>query len=149
MVLEIQINEGSEEKMERSWEREKSDATYPVRSTNLIVTAPPFSPTHSIAPFSLLSSLFLSSILKHQIMGRTPCTEKHHLSKGPWSKEEDQLLIHYINRHGEGNWRWLPEAAGIFYNTSSSTFFSSCFCSFIRIWSKSWHISLCIIEMKL
>ncbi|BAT73190.1 hypothetical protein LR48_Vigan01g006700 [Vigna angularis] len=46
-------------------------------------------------------------------MGRTPCTEKQHLFKGAWSKEEDELLINYVNRHGVGNWSSLPKAAGL------------------------------------
>ncbi|KAK7369570.1 hypothetical protein VNO80_11611 [Phaseolus coccineus] len=46
-------------------------------------------------------------------MGRTPCCQKQHIFKGAWSKEEDQLLINYVNCHGEGNWRCLPKAAGL------------------------------------
>ncbi|ESW31917.1 hypothetical protein PHAVU_002G279000 [Phaseolus vulgaris] len=46
-------------------------------------------------------------------MGRTPCCLKQHIFKGAWSKEEDQLLINYVNCHGEGNWRCLPKAAGL------------------------------------
>ncbi|KAK7358745.1 hypothetical protein VNO77_00683 [Canavalia gladiata] len=46
-------------------------------------------------------------------MGRTPCCDKQHTNKGAWSKEEDQRLINHINLHGEGNWRSLPQAAGL------------------------------------
>ncbi|KAK7318371.1 hypothetical protein RJT34_03070 [Clitoria ternatea] len=46
-------------------------------------------------------------------MGRTPCCDKDHTNKGAWSKQEDQLLINYINLHGEGCWRSLPKAAGL------------------------------------
>ncbi|VFQ86247.1 unnamed protein product [Cuscuta campestris] len=35
------------------------------------------------------------------------------LKKGPWSKEEDEILINYINRHGHFNWRSLPKNAGL------------------------------------
>ncbi|XP_074279884.1 uncharacterized protein LOC141605126 isoform X2 [Silene latifolia] len=36
-------------------------------------------------------------------MGRRPCYDKQGLKKGgPWSSEEDQLLINYINEHGHG-----------------------------------------------
>ncbi|XP_031111390.1 myb-related protein 330-like [Ipomoea triloba] len=47
-------------------------------------------------------------------MGRSPCCEKAHTNKGAWTKEEDQLLINYIRLHGEGCWRSLPKAAGLF-----------------------------------
>ncbi|KAF8411879.1 hypothetical protein HHK36_004438 [Tetracentron sinense] len=46
-------------------------------------------------------------------MGRSPCCEKTHITKGAWTKEEDQLLINYIRAHGEGCWRSLPRAAGL------------------------------------
>ena len=45
-------------------------------------------------------------------MGRAPCCEKMGLKKGPWSPEEDQILISYIQKHGHGNWRALPKQAG-------------------------------------
>lgn len=47
-------------------------------------------------------------------MGRTPCCEKNNgLKKGPWTTEEDQKLIGYIQKHGYGNWRTLPKNAGL------------------------------------
>ncbi|KAL1214615.1 Transcription factor MYB74 [Cardamine amara subsp. amara] len=47
-------------------------------------------------------------------MGRSPCCEKKNgLKKGPWTPEEDQKLIDYINNHGYGNWRTLPKNAGL------------------------------------
>ncbi|KEH36504.1 putative transcription factor MYB-HB-like family [Medicago truncatula] len=47
-------------------------------------------------------------------MGRTPCCEKNNgLKKGPWTTEEDQKLIDYIQKHGYGNWRTLPKNAGL------------------------------------
>ncbi|KAK8631029.1 hypothetical protein V6N13_079796 [Hibiscus sabdariffa] len=46
-------------------------------------------------------------------MGRAPCCEKMGLKKGPWTSEEDQVLIDYINLHGHGNWRALPKQAGL------------------------------------
>lgn len=45
-------------------------------------------------------------------MGRTPCCDKSGLKKGPWTQEEDLMLINYINTHGPGNWRNLPKNAG-------------------------------------
>ncbi|XP_028124086.1 transcription factor MYB102-like [Camellia sinensis] len=46
-------------------------------------------------------------------MGRTPCCEKNGLKKGPWTPEEDQKLIDYIQKNGYGNWRTLPKNAGL------------------------------------
>ncbi|CAN6445325.1 unnamed protein product [Victoria cruziana] len=44
---------------------------------------------------------------------RKPCCEKQETNKGAWTKQEDQKLIDYIQRHGEGCWRSLPQAAGL------------------------------------
>ncbi|KAF7133537.1 hypothetical protein RHSIM_Rhsim09G0098900 [Rhododendron simsii] len=44
---------------------------------------------------------------------RKPCCEKQGTNKGAWSKQEDQKLVDYIRRHGEGCWRTLPQAAGL------------------------------------
>ncbi|XP_057962498.1 transcription repressor MYB6-like [Malania oleifera] len=44
---------------------------------------------------------------------RKPCCDKQDTNKGAWSKQEDQKLIHYIQTHGEGCWRTLPQAAGL------------------------------------
>ncbi|XP_022777375.1 transcription factor MYB102-like isoform X2 [Durio zibethinus] len=46
-------------------------------------------------------------------MGRVPCCDKNGLKKGPWTPEEDQKLIDYIQKHGYGNWRTLPKNAGL------------------------------------
>ncbi|KAH0778147.1 hypothetical protein KY290_004574 [Solanum tuberosum] len=46
-------------------------------------------------------------------MGRTPCCDKNGLKKGPWTTEEDQKLIDYIQKNGSGNWRILPKNAGL------------------------------------
>ncbi|KAL4563147.1 hypothetical protein LXL04_027181 [Taraxacum kok-saghyz] len=46
-------------------------------------------------------------------MGRSPCCEKNGLKKGPWTAEEDQKLIEYIQKNGYGNWRTLPKNAGL------------------------------------
>lgn len=48
-------------------------------------------------------------------MGRTPCCDKNGLKKGPWTTEEDQKLIDYIQKYGSGNWRILPKNAGNFF----------------------------------
>ncbi|KAK9056350.1 hypothetical protein SSX86_027440 [Deinandra increscens subsp. villosa] len=46
-------------------------------------------------------------------MGRSPNCEKSSLKKGPWTAEEDQKLIDYIQKNGYGNWRTLPTNAGL------------------------------------
>ncbi|KAL2335947.1 hypothetical protein Fmac_010393 [Flemingia macrophylla] len=47
-------------------------------------------------------------------MGRTPCCEKMGLKKGPWTAEEDEILVSYINKNGgHGSWRSLPKLAGL------------------------------------
>ncbi|XP_054786864.1 myb-related protein 308-like [Prosopis cineraria] len=47
---------------------------------------------------------------------RRPSSQKPSSSdsqKRSWSKEEDQKLIDYIQKHGEGCWPSLPQAAGL------------------------------------
>ncbi|MCL7049146.1 hypothetical protein MKW94_020210 [Papaver nudicaule] len=43
----------------------------------------------------------------------TLCCEKVGLKKGPWTPEEDQKLLAYIEEHGHGSWRALPSKAGL------------------------------------
>ncbi|KAL2547595.1 transcription factor MYB [Forsythia ovata] len=46
-------------------------------------------------------------------MGRSPCCTKVGLHRGTWSSKEDTLLTNYIQQHGEGQWRSLPNKAGL------------------------------------
>ncbi|XWS62177.1 hypothetical protein CRYUN_Cryun07bG0188700 [Craigia yunnanensis] len=47
-------------------------------------------------------------------MVRSPCcTEDANLKKGAWTPEEDQKLVDYINKHGQGSWRALSKLAGL------------------------------------
>uniref|UniRef100_A0A7C8ZDV4 Transcription factor MYB39 n=1 Tax=Opuntia streptacantha TaxID=393608 RepID=A0A7C8ZDV4_OPUST len=46
-------------------------------------------------------------------MGRSPCCDETGLKKGPWTPEEDQKLVNYIQKHGHGSWRALPKLAGL------------------------------------
>ncbi|KAH7836994.1 hypothetical protein Vadar_008306 [Vaccinium darrowii] len=46
-------------------------------------------------------------------MVRAPCCEKMGLKRGPWTIEEDRILINYITAYGHGNWRALPKQAGL------------------------------------
>ena len=45
-------------------------------------------------------------------MVRAPCCDKMGLKKGPWTPEEDQLLISHVQQNGHANWRALPKQAG-------------------------------------
>ncbi|KAJ8541381.1 hypothetical protein K7X08_002197 [Anisodus acutangulus] len=46
-------------------------------------------------------------------MGRSPCSGENGLKKGPWTPEEDQKLVDYIDKYGHGSWRALPNLAGL------------------------------------
>lgn len=46
-------------------------------------------------------------------MGRPPCCDKIGVKKGPWTPEEDIILVSYIQEHGPGNWRSVPTNTGI------------------------------------
>ncbi|KAJ8749654.1 hypothetical protein K2173_026303 [Erythroxylum novogranatense] len=46
-------------------------------------------------------------------MVRAPCCEKMGLKKGPWTPEEDNILVNYIQLYGHENWRALPKQAGL------------------------------------
>ncbi|KAF5458168.1 hypothetical protein F2P56_022223 [Juglans regia] len=46
-------------------------------------------------------------------MGRPPSCDENGLKKGPWTPEEDQQLVKYIQKHGHGSWRALPKLAGL------------------------------------
>lgn len=46
-------------------------------------------------------------------MVRAPCCERQGLKRGPWTPEEDQILISHVQKHGHGNWRALPKQAGL------------------------------------
>ncbi|XP_014523159.1 transcription factor MYB41-like [Vigna radiata var. radiata] len=47
------------------------------------------------------------------MMGRAPCSDESGLKKGPWTPEEDNILVDYIQKHGHGSWRALPKLAGL------------------------------------
>ncbi|KAF3960871.1 hypothetical protein ACB098_12G093900 [Castanea mollissima] len=48
-----------------------------------------------------------------EMMGRSPSSDENGLKKGPWTPEEDQKLVDYIQKHGHGSWRALPRLAGL------------------------------------
>ena len=67
----------------------------------------------SSSPSALSCQLDFRTITHHTaLMGRSPCCEKIGLKKGPWTPEEDQKLLVYIEEHGHGSWRSLPAKAG-------------------------------------
>lgn len=51
--------------------------------------------------------------LRNLEMGRPPCCDKVGIKKGPWTPEEDIILVSYIQEHGPGNWRAVPTTTGI------------------------------------
>lgn len=46
-------------------------------------------------------------------MGRAPCCDKVGIKKGPWTPEEDILLVSYVQEHGPGNWKSVPTNTGL------------------------------------
>lgn len=65
--------------------------------------------SHSLSLF-----LFHSLSVSLKKMDKKPCiSEEAEVRKGPWTMEEDMILINYIANHGEGAWNSLAKAAGI------------------------------------
>jgi myb proto-oncogene protein len=46
-------------------------------------------------------------------MGQPPCCNKGGVRKGPWTSEEDIILVSYIQEHGPGNWRSVVVSTGL------------------------------------
>lgn len=46
-------------------------------------------------------------------MGRPPCCDSAGVKKGPWTPEEDIMLVSYVQEHGPGNWRAVPTSTGL------------------------------------
>lgn len=44
---------------------------------------------------------------------RLSSNQEAEVRKGPWTMEEDLILINYIANHGEGVWNNLAKSAGI------------------------------------
>ncbi|KAL0874635.1 hypothetical protein Bca101_024340 [Brassica carinata] len=44
-------------------------------------------------------------------MGRSPSSDGSGLKKGPWTPEEDEKLVNYVQKHGHSSWRALPKLA--------------------------------------
>ena len=59
-------------------------------------------------------------------MGRPPCCDNGvGVKKGPWTPEEDIVLVSYIQQHGPGNWRSVPENTGWIAELSPCCFICS------------------------
>lgn len=77
---------------------------------------------YSICFFTSLSIINILSLYRFLSMANVsksenynkPSEEESELRRGPWTIEEDTLLIHYIAGHGEGQWNILAKQAGIF-----------------------------------
>ena len=41
------------------------------------------------------------------------------LKKGPWTAEEDALLLSYVSKHGDGNWNTVQKYSGVSRNGKS------------------------------
>ncbi|XP_039122192.1 transcription factor MYB4-like [Dioscorea cayenensis subsp. rotundata] len=67
-------------------------------------------PFYKIGNWSIfvISILFTSSV---QIVRHAPCCDG--VEEGPWTPEEDQILVSHIQRFGHENWRALPKQAGL------------------------------------
>lgn len=46
-------------------------------------------------------------------MAQAPWCDEMGLKKGPWTPEEDRILISYIKNNGHGKWLTLPKQAGL------------------------------------
>ncbi|XP_019157014.1 PREDICTED: myb-related protein 306-like [Ipomoea nil] len=46
-------------------------------------------------------------------MGRPPCCDKQGVKKGPWTPEEDIMLVSFVQEHGPANWRTVPANTGL------------------------------------
>ncbi|KAJ0987418.1 hypothetical protein J5N97_005774 [Dioscorea zingiberensis] len=60
-----------------------------------------------------ISGILLLRKKKTDKMGRPPCCDKTGVKKGPWTPEEDIILVSYIQEHGPGNWRAIPTNTGL------------------------------------
>ncbi|KAF8398078.1 hypothetical protein HHK36_017005 [Tetracentron sinense] len=65
-------------------------------------------------------------------MGRPPCCDKVGIKKGPWTPEEDIILVSYIQEHGPGNWRSVPTNTGKCMEDQSSSCFHLIFTSYFH-----------------
>lgn len=53
-------------------------------------------------------------IASKMVRGQTPTSDNMELKSGPWSPEEDQILVSFVQKHGHRNWLTVPKLAGEF-----------------------------------
>ncbi|KAK6925039.1 SANT/Myb domain [Dillenia turbinata] len=68
---------------------------------------------HISLPQSFRSSLPAWTTSNKLPMGTTPCCDVEGLKRGPWTPDEDEKLLAYIQNYGHGCWRSLPPKAGL------------------------------------
>ena len=68
--------------------------------------------------------------------------KKKGLVKGPWTREEDQILIYYIEKNGHGSWRAVPELADQLHIKLVSIL------QLYYLLAKSFHVLKCILCMQ-
>ncbi|KAG6537617.1 hypothetical protein ZIOFF_002712 [Zingiber officinale] len=94
---------------------------------------------HVIDPFSdmegaMLSHHFvaLSARNKESIVmdKRISSSQEAEVRKGPWTMEEDLILINYISNHGEGVWNNIARSAGI---ANVYCNFANVYCNIARV----------------
>ena len=67
-------------------------------------------------------------------MDKKPCNSQDaEVRKGPWTLEEDLILINYIANHGEGVWNSLAKSAGTSFINKILVFFF--FLSILTLWT--------------
>ncbi|RRT82235.1 hypothetical protein B296_00014811 [Ensete ventricosum] len=49
-----------------------------------------------------------------------PSEEEMELRRGPWTADEDLILMNYVTAHGEGRWNFLARCAGAHFLSSKS-----------------------------
>lgn len=47
-----------------------------------------------------------------------PSEEEMELRRGPWTADEDLMLMNYVTAHGEGRWNSLARRAGAHFLSS-------------------------------
>ncbi|XP_073049980.1 transcription factor MYB62-like [Primulina eburnea] len=57
--------------------------------------------------------MIMSEVRIHKSVTNNSCRGETELRRGPWTLEEDNILIRYINSHGEGRWNFLAKSAGL------------------------------------
>ena len=82
-------------------------------------------------------------------MGRPPCCDKVGVKKGPWTPEEDIMLVTYVQEHGPGNWRAVPDNTGFFISSAYINLTYSFFLSFFTTNSKIFGCRILISEFGL